>query len=239
MGFAAASEHAVEELEAVYLYTYHNKPPFVVNLKERKGLFYDLADYLSARDVKNDYQTVYIPRKRLDRMIESESLDGVVIGVSPEWFSDAGKTQYYWFSGIYPDKDEFVSLKAKPFEYAGLKSFDQKVVAGVAGYYYFGINEAVSRKHLKRVDTIGERQVLELIAKGRADFGIVSQSVFKYLKSVSNLPDIYHLSERPHDVFTRSAFTLKNKGSQLKTLQVLLKNLQQDPQWKQILSQYE
>ena len=67
----------------IYLYTYHNKPPFIVDLEAKTGLDYDLAAYLSKRDPVNNYRTAYVPRRRLDRMIETGELDGVVIGVNP------------------------------------------------------------------------------------------------------------------------------------------------------------
>lgn len=223
----------------VYLYTYHNKPPFIVNKEKEVGLYYDLAEYLSERDKERTYVTVYLPRKRLDRMIDTGYLDGAVIGVSPVWFNDVNQTRFLWLGPLYEDRDEFVSLSATPFEFRGPDSLVGKIVAGVAGYYYFGINEAVNRRVLDRIDTIGERQVLELIAKKRADFGIVSQSVFTYLKSVGELNEAYHFSEQPHDVFLRQTFTLKTAPEIHSALQPLLENLLQDKQWRLIAERYE
>ena len=225
-------------VKTVYLYTYHNKPPFIVDLKKRTGLFFDLAQYLSQQDSQIQYRTEYIPRKRLDRLIETESLDAVVIGVNPVWFNDISKKRFLWLPPIYKDRDDFVSLSSTPFDFEGPKSFVDKRVVGVAGYYYFGINEAVEKGVLQRVDTIGEKEVLDMLARERADFGIVSRSVFTYLKSQSQLPDIYHLSAQPHDIFLRSAFTLKKHKEIHQRLLPLMESLRYDKQWKLIAAQY-
>ena len=153
-----AAAAANTSVKTVYLYTYHNKPPFIVDLKKRTGLFFDLAEYLSQQDSQIQYRTEYIPRKRLDRLIETESLDAVVIGVNPVWFNDISKKRFLWLPSIYTDRDDFVSLSSTPFDFEGPKSFVDKRVVGVAGNYYFGINEAVEKGVLQRVDTIGEKK---------------------------------------------------------------------------------
>ncbi|MDC0602637.1 hypothetical protein OAP14_06355, partial [Aliiglaciecola sp.] len=45
-----AAAAANTPVKTVYLYTYHNKPPFIIDLKKRTGLFFDLAQYLSQQD---------------------------------------------------------------------------------------------------------------------------------------------------------------------------------------------
>lgn len=51
-----------DSTKTIYLYTYHNKPPFVVDEELGVGLYYDLAQYLSDKDPLHTYQTNYIPR---------------------------------------------------------------------------------------------------------------------------------------------------------------------------------
>jgi polar amino acid transport system substrate-binding protein len=228
-----------DSTKTIYLYTYHNKPPFVVDEELGIGLYYDLAQYLSDKDPLHTYQTNYIPRKRLDRMIEMASLDGVIIGVSPVWFDDVKQTRFLWLPSIYADRDEFVSLNTSPFEFTGPESLMGKILAGVAGYYYFGVNEAIDRRLVSRIDTIGELQVLELITLGRADFGIVSKSVFTYLNSIDDLPDVFHLSEQSHNVFLRRAFTLHQHIETYKSMLPLLESLDDDPTWQAIRAKYE
>lgn len=223
----------------IYLYTYHNKPPFIVDLDAKTGLYYDLAAHLSERDPDNNYRTAYVPRRRLDRMIETETLDGVIVGVSPVWFDDREEKTFLWFPSIYDDSDEFVSLKTSPLNYSGLASLTGKRFATVAGYYYFGVTEAAARGDIDPIETIGERQVLELVALGRADFGIVSRSVLTYLTAHEALSDVFHLSEQPHDVFERRAFTLLQHKHIHNVLAPLLTELENDIEWQEQLKRYQ
>ena len=130
-------------------------------------------------------------------------------------------------------------MNTSPFEFTGPESLTGKILAGVAGYYYFGVNEAIDRRLVSRIDTTGERQVLELITLGRADFGIVSKSVFTYLNSIDDLPDVFHLSEQPHDVFLRRAFTLHQHLETYKAMLPLLESLDDDPTWQAIRAKSE
>ncbi|WP_169726089.1 substrate-binding periplasmic protein [Aestuariibacter salexigens] len=222
----------------IYLYTYHKKPPFVVNEERQEGLYYDMAKLLTRKTDNAVFRTIFLPRKRLDLMLKERTLDGVVVGVNPKWFKDPDETRYLWLPTMFTDRDEFVSLKSSPFEFTGIESLYGKSFAGVLGFYYFGVNEAVAEERVPRIDTIGERQVLELIEKGRADVGIVSQSVFAYLQRKDELPDIYHLSERPHDEFARRAFTLKRHQDLYQVMLEATETLKDDPAWQQLLAKY-
>lgn len=223
----------------VTLYTYHLKPPFVVELETETGLYYDLANYLT--ELSEDYQftTVFLPRKRLNLLLKQGNLTGVVVGVSPIWFKDKKENKYLWLPNIYEDRDEFVSLKTAPFEFDGKASLTNKTLAGVAGYYYFGVNEAVKDNQLQRIDTIGEAQVLRLIAKQRADMGIVSRSVFKYLEKNQKVQDIFHFSNRPHDAFKRRAFIPHGDKNLQQQLSKIIDRMPFDPHWQTILNKYQ
>lgn len=225
--------------ETVYLYTYHNKPPFVVDMQAHTGLYFDLADLLTAKSEKYLFITIYIPRKRIDHFIENELLDGVVLGASPIWFKDKGESRFLWLPPFYDDSDEFVSRKEAPFEFTGRASLKGKIIAGVAGYYYFGINEAVESGELKRIDTVGEKEVLSLIEKGRADMGIVSQSVFRYLKKQKAIPDGFHFSGRKHDEFQRRAFTSLSNTAVHAEMAELLNKVKEDGSWARLVNNYQ
>lgn len=223
----------------VPLYTYHNKPPFITKLDEQQGLYFDLADYFNQKQSIYLFETVYLPRKRLDYLIKNQKLDGVVIGVSPTWFDDKSEQKFNWLPSIYNDRDEFVSLKTSPFEFVDSTSFQGKAVAGVSGFYYHGINESVDAEQLLRVDTIGERQVLTLIEKGRADFGIVSRSVFVYMRKHSELKDIYHFSQVPHDAYDRRGFLMKPYKKLATTLFPIMAAMPDDESWLNLIANYE
>ena len=234
------SFHAsANEKETAILYTYHHKPPFIVDEQEQIGLYYDLAHYLNKALPRYLFITEYIPRKRLDYLLKTKELNGFIVGVSPIWFNDKKEQKYLWLNTIYQDKDEFVSLKLSPFEYKKRESLKGKAVAGVAGYYYHGINELVSKGQTLRIDTINEKNVLSLITKGRADVGIVSASVFKYLKKTTKFENIYHFSEIPHDAFARRIMTIQSKKEMHQHLLPIVNKMMQDKKWLQMINKYQ
>ena len=232
-----ANEVKAEPL--VYLYTYHQKPPFIVDKDKRQGLYYDLAEALNKISTKYKYYTVYVPRKRLNLMLTKNNFDGVVVGVLPTWFGDKTKQKYLWLPGFFPDRDNFVSLTATPFEYQIPITLEGKTVGSVAGYYYRGINEAVDAGKLNQVNTVGELEVLQLIKKQRVDLGLVSESVFKYLWAQGDIEDIFHFSNIPHDQFIRQAFTTKNNQAVYQELTMLIKQLENSNQLESIFSRYQ
>ena len=230
---------SVAEQNIVHLYTYHNKPPFIVNLEQRQGLYFDLAELLNQYSRQYQFETHFLPRKRLDHIIKNDELEGVVLGVDPVWFGDPEETKFLWLPAIYQDSDNFVSLKSNPFEYTGKDSLRGKTLASVAGYYYFGINEAVQEGSLKRIDTVGEKQVLALVAKQRADLGIVSQSTYKYLVSHHQLETRFHFSQRKHDEYARRAFTASDQDAIHQHLLKLIQTIKANGSWQATISKYE
>ena len=144
-----------------------------------------------------------------------------------------------WLPGFFPDRDDFVSLKTAPFEYQSPQSLNNKTVGSVAGYYYKGVNEAVDSGALKRVNTVGELEVLQLIKKQRVDLGLVSESVFNYLKAQGQIDDVFHFSNIPHDQFIRQAFTTKNNLAMYQELELLLEKLKSSGRLDTIIARYQ
>ena len=48
-----------------------------------------------------------IPRRRLDLLLQQGQLDGLVVGVSPDWFADASR--YRWSHAFIDDGNLLVS----------------------------------------------------------------------------------------------------------------------------------
>lgn len=236
-GLISFSSLHAEEL--VYLYTYHKKPPFIVSQVEQQGFYYDLAKLLSEYSENYNFKTIYVPRKRLNVMVLRDNFDGIVIGASPAWFKDKEEKKFLWTQGFFTDRDEFVSLTSSPFEYEDKHSLNNKILGSVAGYYYFGVNEGVRNGTIKRVNTVGELEVLMLIEKQRVEVGLVSSSVFKYLRKAGVVNNVFHFSKQPHDEFVRRAFTTKNNQSIHREMVNALAKLEESGKLKQVISQYQ
>lgn len=215
------------------IYAYHLKPPFIIDVDKGRGLYFDVASLLTQSSEKYRYRLLYVPRKRIDLMIK-EQRDALLIGVNPNWFENA--ENYLWSNALMHEQDEFVSLKSYPFEYLGPESLDGELYAGVFGYFCHGLNVKEDKGLLTRVNTLREPDVLTLVEKHRANWGIISRSTFNYLKNEKQIADIFHLSARPHDEFER--FIMLPVGRQNILMEINQVLTTDNAKWQDLLETY-
>lgn len=191
----------------VDVYYYHAKPPYFIEESKAtdigQGIYPDVVKYLNEQSEQYGFRLTYMPRKRVEYLLDENRLNAPLIGVNPNWFKDPDKTKYFWSLAIFHDQDEFISLKTNPFNFTKPSDLHGKTMIGIAGFYYVGLMQLISENKLKRIDTIGERQVFELLAKERADFGIVSGTTYQYYLRHADIDDIYHVSEVSQDSYER------------------------------------
>lgn len=218
-------------------YAYHLKPPFITDLGAEQGLYYDLSRFLS-ESTGYEFYTVFVPRKRIDKMLEDNQLEGIVIGVNPKWFGDVQQKKYLWTQPFFKDRDEFISLRSDPFDYKGAESLSGKTLAGVRGFIYANIEPLVEQNQIQRFNTIGEEEVIKMVVKGRAFTGIVSRSTFDYLyPRISEMKNLY-ISKQPHDQFERKILVPKNRSELYNKLESKLSQIDNDPRWQAIVQSY-
>ncbi len=222
----------------VDVFVYHLKPPFIVSNTNKLGLYFDFSDYLNTKSNKYHFETVFVPRKRIETMISSKKFDGILLGVNPLWFKDKAETKYLWTSNFYQDRDEIVSLPEEAFEYTTPMSLSGKILGGVRGFYYFGIDELVSKGEITRYDTIGEYELLQMIMLKRVDVGIVSRSTLKYLSKAKNWQNKFYLSQNPHDKYQRRVLVPHNNKAIYDEISPIIDNLDNDSVWQEILKKY-
>jgi polar amino acid transport system substrate-binding protein len=230
--FVSTLTHA-ESKEEVLIYAYHLKPPFIIDADKGLGLYFDVAKLLTQSSKKYRYRLLYVPRKRIDLMIKDQ-LEVLLIGVNPNWFENA--ENYLWSNALMHDQDEFVSLKSHPFEYLGPDSLDGELYAGVFGYFYHGLNNKENAGKLARVNTLKEPDVLTLVEKNRANWGIISRSTFNYLKNEKQIADIFYLSAQSHDEFERFIMLPRGHHSILKEINQVLTT--GNAKWQNLLETY-
>ncbi len=222
----------------VDVFVYHLKPPFIVSNTNKLGLYFDFSAYLNSKTDKYHFETVFVPRKRIEIMLDSDKFEGILLGVNPVWFKDKAETKYLWTTSIYQDQDEVVSLAESPVEYTGVESFAGKILGGIRGFYYFGINEQVSQGKITRFDTIGEYELLQMVILKRVDAGIVSRSTLEYLTKLKGWQGKFYLSKLPHDKYERRVLVPHDKKAIFYEISPIIKLLPSDPFWKSILQQY-
>jgi len=167
--------------ESVSLYTYHLKPPFIVDLEKMKGLSFDLAKVLSKNSEKFNFVVNYLPRKRLDAIKEKK----IVLWSNPPWVSDSEQKEYFWSRGIVKDSDVIISHRDHPLIFNDIKKVTNKNIIGVRGYVYPELSESFKEKKLERTNVNTENQIISMIEKGRRDGGVVSLSTLKFNYSIN------------------------------------------------------
>ncbi|NMP31805.1 amino acid ABC transporter substrate-binding protein [Thalassotalea sp. M1531] len=233
-----ASSVFAEDKPVISVYSYHLKPPLIVNSAINSGLYFDFVDYLNRHSNQYQFQLIHVPRKRLERMLEENILDGILLGVNPVWFKDKKETKYYWTSRVFTDRDEVISLNTKPLEYNDSQSLTNKVFGGVRGFYYFGINELIQEKKALRVDTVNEVDLFSMLLAERIDAAVVSRSTIDYMIKVNHWQGKFHLSRKPHDIYDRRILIPKSQRTIYQYLTPIIDQLQFDPDWQATLEQY-
>jgi polar amino acid transport system substrate-binding protein len=220
----------------VSLYAYHLKPPYIVDPKKSVGLYYELARRLNHLQSQHRYKTVYLPRKRLESLLEQEQLDGLVLGVNPHWFNDASQHRYAWSQPWIKDRDIVASRSDHPIAYSQPESLIGKRVGLSLGYYYFGINELADKGQLQRDDSQNEALTLEKLMLGRVDAMVITQRTLNTLyKTRPDYVGKIHIAPVPHDVYERHILVPHAYQALLPELNQALARLADDPQWQAML----
>jgi len=223
----------------INVYVYHMQPPLVINLEDETGLYFEFARYLNKQTERYHFEVVFLPRKRLDRMLAENRLSGVVLGVNPTWFKDKALTKYLWTGAFMHDRDEIISLSSNPFQYNKPASLKGMVIGGVRGFYYYGINELVSAGKADRVDTVKELDLFSMLLKERVDVAIIGRSAYGYMMKEKKWHDVFYLSTKPHDSFERRILVTKDRSALHRQLSEIVEKLPNDKLWQQSLLKYQ
>lgn len=223
----------------VPVYVYHQQPPYIISSSEKSGLYFDFVKHLNALSKNYFFEVTFMPRKRVERMLEKQTMDGILLGVNPKWFKDKTETKYLWTAEVFNDRDEVVSLKSKSIEFSGADSLTDMVVGGVRGFYYYGINELVAAKKAKRIDTVSEPDLFMMMLKERVDVTILSLLTYNYMVKENNWQNEFYLSVIPHDIYQRRILVPRNMKQAYQPLQELITQIQQNKSWQDKILSYQ
>lgn len=107
--------------DTVTVYTSANFAPLV--LGDGRGLYPDLIAHLNEQKIgKLTFRLSYLPRKRLQVKLEEGSIDGIVVGMMPDWLNDQARTRYLWSAPFSADRYLLVSQSARP---CNVRTLDQ------------------------------------------------------------------------------------------------------------------
>lgn len=240
-GVVIGVAHAEARSEEVVVYTNATFPPLVIQgTPGRAGIYPDLIAYLNSGRVPGlTFRLSHLPRKRLQKMLEDQQLDGIVIGMSPQWFDDDAQTRYLWTAPFSIDR--FV-LARRPALTPGAPVPGQ-AIGMVLGYVYPGVDKWAREQGLQRQDAYSEEANLEKLRLGRVDYALVAESVLNYYHKTHaarfprELPfasDV--MPSRPTD---RRFLVPHSKAAVYDKLAPAIRKLKDDPAWHKVLAQYQ
>lgn len=197
------SQTFAAEKPMISLYYYHNMQPYVFEDNLSDSLYGGYMAALAQQLPDYQFELVYLPRKRLDWMLDNQRLNGLVIGVNPIWMGDRDRTKYVWTSPLAIDRDIVVFTDDADCTYSGPASLFGKKVTFVDGYYLFGITEAIAEGKIAFTGTSTQLAVSRMVNSARANAGVMSEASLNYYRREGQLDSDFCVAETPQDEFTR------------------------------------
>ena len=223
--------------EVVTVYTSANFAPLVTG--NGHGVYYDLVEHLNRQGLDGlTFRLTYLPRKRLQLKLEDGSMDGIVIGMMPQWFDDAAQQKYLWTVPFAIDRFVLVSRTADGLDPAVPGALSGRSIGLVLGYVYPGIDEWIARHGLVRNDALSEDINLEKLRLGRVDCVAVAESVARYYLKTHALAGQFQLAELPGQQTERRFLVPHAKAAVYEKLAPVIRKLKDDPVWQRNASKY-
>lgn len=224
--------------ETIKVYTSANFAPLV--LHGGGGIYPDLVDYLNRKNLAPYTFTLsYLPRKRLQVQLEEGSLDGIVIGMMPQWFDDLAQKKYLWTAPFAADRFLLVSNAAHPIGAQPAAALAGARIGMTLGYVYPGIDEWVRRNGLVRSDAPSEEKSLDKLLLNRVDCSAVVESVVRYYIKTRGLQGKFMLAPLPGPDTERRFLMPHAQKAVYDKLAPLLNKLKDDAEWQRLMARYQ
>lgn len=226
--------------QTVTVYTSANFAPLM--LGDGRGVYPDLIGYLNRHKPGGlTFRLQFVPRKRLQVKVEEGSIEGVVIGMMPQWFNDAEQTKYLWTAPFAQDRFVLVTQAAggvRPENPASLKG---ATVGLVLGYVYPGVDNWIRQRGMVRDFASSEETSLEKVIRGRTKSAVVAESMVRYYIKSHNLGEKLRINAIPGTSgSTERRFLIPHSQREVyDKLAPAIRRMKDDPTWQELVSRYE
>ncbi len=224
--------------QVVTVYTSASFAPLM--LADGRGMYPDLIAYLNQRKLGTlTFRLQYMPRKRLQVKLEDGSIDGMVIGMMPEWFDDVEQKKYLWSVPFATDRYALVSLAAKPVSPDAPASLVGASVGVTFGYHYPAIEAWLARSGMLRSEGPSDEKNIEKLLLGRVDCVIVAESMARYFMRANGMTARLHLATLASPPTERRMLAPRSHAAAFDKIAPVLKQLKSDPAWQRIVATYQ
>jgi polar amino acid transport system substrate-binding protein len=223
--------------QVVTVYTSANFAPLM--LADGRGIYPDLVAYLNRLQPGGlRFKLAYLPRKRLQVKLEEGSIDGIIIGMMPEWFGDTGQTKFLWTAPFAVDRYVLVSGLRRKLDPAHPASLPGATVGVTQGYVYPVIDPWLARHGVLRRDGVSDQVNLEKVLLDRLDGAIVSESMARYFLRSERVSARLRLEMLPGPGTERRFMMPHAQAAVYKAIAPAIKKLKDDPAWQRITAGY-
>ncbi len=224
--------------DVVNVYTSANFAPLM--LGDGRGVYPDLVAYLNRQKLgSTTFQLHFLPRKRLQVRLENNTLDGIVIGMMPEWFDDTAQKKYLWTQPFASDRFTMVAPINSKFDPDRPATLAGASIGTTLGYVYPGLDDWFDRTGVIRNDGISDEKNIEKLLLGRVDCVLVAESMARYFIKANKLGQRLHLLPMPVRPNERRFLVPHSQAAAFAKIAPVVRKLQDDPAWKKIMSAYE
>jgi polar amino acid transport system substrate-binding protein len=224
--------------DTVTVYTSANFAPLVID--GTRGIYHEAIDYLNKQASDGtSYRLAYLPRKRLQMRLEDGTLDGIVIGMMPQWFDDVAQKKYLWTTAFAIDRFVLVSRNEHPVQLDAHGALAGKSIGLTLGYVYPGFEDWIQRHGLLRQDAISEEINMEKLRRGRIDCVAVSESVARYFVRLHGLNGSLTFVDLPGRATERRFLVPMGRTDLFDKVAPIVRRMREDPQWLRITSKYQ
>lgn len=224
--------------EVVNVYTSANFAPLL--LGDGRGFYPDLIKHLNRQQLDGyTFALHYLPRRRLQVKLEEGSLDGIVIGMMPEWLADPGQTKYLWTAPFATDRFALVSLASRP-----MPPHDRRAIAGASvgvttGYVYPGLDGWFAAARLQRRSGASDEKNIEKLLLRRVDCVIVAESMARYFTRTHKLHNRLRIYPMPGPGTERRFLVQRRDAHTYEVLAPAVQRLKDDAAWRRASAAYE
>ncbi len=224
--------------EVVNVYTSANFAPLM--LGDGRGIYPDLVDHLNRKKPGGlTFRLQFMPRKRLQVKLEEGSLDGIVIGLMPEWLADSAQQKYLWSAPFSSDRFALVSLATNPVDPARSAAHPKRTIGITTGYVYPGLGDWFARSGLEPRAGASDEKNIEKLLLGRVDCVIVAESMARYFIRTHQFDTKLYMVPMPGPASERRFLVQHRHASVYQRLAPAVKKLASDPAWQRAAAAYE
>lgn len=224
--------------QVVNVYTSADFAPLM--LGDGRGIYPDLIEHLNRQKPGGlSFKLSHVPRKRMQVLLEQNAIDGLVIGMMPEWFNDTAQKKYLWSAPFSTDGYVLVSQASNPLRPDMPAALVGATVGVTKGYVYPVVDGWLARSRMQRSEGVSDEKNLEKLLQGRVDCVIVAASMARYFIKTHKMTARLHVVPLAGPATERRFLAPHAQKAVFDTIAPLVRKLQDDPAWQKAVARYE